>query len=44
MEMVLLIVMAAGALSYIQRAREIMLQRVRIKDNDEPQQIRVIRH
>lgn len=44
MEMVLLIFMAAGALSYIQRERERMLQRVRVKDKDEPQRIRVIRH
>ena len=44
MEMVLLIVMAAGALSYIERERERMLQRVRVKDDDAPQRVRVIRH
>ncbi len=44
MEMVLLIVMAAGALSYIQRERERMLQRARVKTDAEPQRIRVIRH
>ena len=44
MEMVLLIFMAAGALSYIQRERDRMLQRVRVKDNDDPRRIRVIRH
>lgn len=44
MEMVLLIFMAAGALSYIQRERERMLQRVRVKSDDDPRRIRVIRH
>ena len=44
MEMVLLIFMAAGALSYIQRERERMLQRARVKSEPETRRVRVIRH
>ena len=44
MEMVLLIVLAAGVLSYVQRERERMLQRVRVKNDQETRRIRVIRH